>query len=175
VTDIKVHTFGEACLYRITFAAADDDGGSASDAAVVIVTGTASRSRSSGNWQHQFSRRGHTDFTDARLQCYLQIVSFASRIFNEVRNASTIPAAFDVLRLNGNGGSEKEKFDRELLTAWLNFANGSVGYNELIDLGHGRPDTPFSVIVASAEAVRANPAATDTQLRVQRQLLQHVR
>jgi hypothetical protein len=176
VTDEQIHAFAEACLYNITFSAADDDGGNASDDAVVLVRSTASNSRSSGYWQHQYRRQGHTDFTDEQLNCYLAIIDFASAVFSEVRDASTIRAAFDVLNLAQNAGDERQKLDRELLTVWLNFANGAVGYSELFDSdGNGTPDTPFSVIMATAEGVRADPTSTPAQLREQRQIVHRIR
>jgi hypothetical protein len=78
------------------------------------------------------------------------------------------------MTLAGNGGSELEKLDRALLTAWLNFANGAFGYDELVDTDGGGPDTAFNVVLAAAEAVRVNPASTEAQLRAQRQILQRI-
>lgn len=173
VTDSRTHTFGDACLYTVSFSSRDDDGGSSpTDDVSVIITGTATKARSEGYWQHEFGRNGRTDFTVARLQCYLAIVQFVSTTFSEVRNASTIPAAFDVLFLAQNSGDERQKLDRDLITAWLNFANGAIAYGKLIDTnGDKVPDTPFSVVMANAETVRNNPASTPTQLQAQRQIV----
>jgi hypothetical protein len=62
--------------------------------------------------------------------------------------------------MSGNAGSPTEQFDRDLLTALLNFANGSIGYAEL------------SAALGPAEAVRLNPGSTAAQLHAQRQILQ---
>ena len=68
-----------------------------------------------------------------------------------------------------------EKLDRHLLAAWLNFANGAFGYDELVDTdGDGGPGTAFSAVMAAAEAVRVNPASTEAELRAQRQVLQRI-
>jgi len=175
VTDIQTHAFAEACHYDIVFSALDDDSGSALDTAVVLIAGNADRSRSSGDWQHQFGRQGHTDFDDATLQCYLAIVNTVSTVFSEARDASTIPATYDVLFLKQNSGSEIEQLDRELMTAWLNFANGVFQYDQMFDPDHDSVFTPFADIMAIAESVRLAPTSTTTEIRDQKNILQQLR
>ena len=80
-------------------------------------------------------------------------------MLNEVRDASTRELAHDVLFLKQNGGTPTEQFDRALLTALLNFANGSLGYAEL------------SAVLGTAEAVRLNPASTAAEIHAQRSIL----
>lgn len=175
VTDTQTHAFAKACLYEISFSALDDDGGSASDTAVVLITGNTDRSRSSGDWQHQFGRQGHTDFDDATLRCYLAIVNNVSTVFSEARNASTIPAAHDVLFLKQNRGSQIEQLDRELMTAWLNFANGAFQYEQLFDPDHDGVFASFADIMAMAESVRLAPNSTTKEIREQKHILQQLR
>jgi hypothetical protein len=175
VTDTQTHAFAEACLYEITFSALDDDGGSASDTAVVLITGNTDGSCSSGYWQHQFGRQGHTDFDDATLQCYLAIVNNVSTVFSEARDALTIPAAHDVLFLKQNRGSQIKQLDRELMTAWLNFANGAFEYDQLFDPDHDGVFTSFADIMAIAESVRLAPTSTTTEIREQKNILQQLR
>jgi len=175
VTDMQTHAFADACLYKIMFSALDDDGGSAFDTAVVLIAGNVDRSRSSGYWQHQFGRQGHTDFDDATLQCYLAIVNNVSTVFSEARDASTISAAHDVLFLKQNGGSEIEQLDRELMTAWLNFANGAFEYDQLFDPDHDGVFTSFADIMAVAESVRLAPTSTTREIREQKNILQQLR
>jgi hypothetical protein len=68
-----------------------------------------------------------------------------------------------------------ELLDRQLLAALLNFANGSVGWDELIDTdGDGVDDTTFSDVIAAAESVRADPTATRAQLEAQKDLLERI-
>jgi hypothetical protein len=167
VTDSEPHAFGDACFYQVVFGASDDDLGTASDTVTVIIAGNESKTKSSGYWQTQYRPRP-TALPEARRLCYLQIVGFMSTVFDEARDASTVAHAFDVLSLAGNGGSEHQKLDRELLTAWLNFANGGIEYGQLFD------GVPFSTVLATAEAVRLNPALTEAQLKEQRQILQHL-
>jgi hypothetical protein len=66
--------------------------------------------------------------------------------------------------------------DRELLTVWLNFANGAIEYLELLDTDKdGVGDTLFGDVVAAAEAVRLDAAATDEEIREQTNILHHVK
>jgi hypothetical protein len=162
VTDTKTHAFADACLYEISFLADDDDGGHSQDNANVIITGNVGKTRSEGYWQHQYSGNGNIDFDQATLECYLAITSYMSKVFNEKRDASTIEKAHDVLFLKQNGGSVAEQFDRELLTVWLNFANGAIELTDLRD------------IVATAERVRLDPKATDKKIREQTKILHQI-
>ena len=112
VTDDEPHAFGDACFYTVTFGAADDDGGSASDTVKVIIAGNESSPRDAGYWQTQYRPRP-TAFTEARRQCYLAIAGFMSNVFNEVRNAGTVPAAFDVLKVSQKTETAIEQLDRQ--------------------------------------------------------------
>jgi hypothetical protein len=175
VTDTQTHAYADVCLYVVTFQALDDDGGLGSDTTHVIVVGNAHRTRSAGYWQHQFHGVGHTDFDADELDCYLLVVGYMSLVFNEVRDASTRAAALDVLFVNLHGGSAIEQFDRQLLAAWLNFANGAVGYDELVDSdGDGHVDTPFSAVMAAAESVRLDPHATRAEIEAQKDILERL-
>ncbi|MGH3136988.1 MAG: S8 family serine peptidase [Gaiellaceae bacterium] len=174
VTDGKSHAFSDACFYTVVFDSRDDDAGNAVDDSVaVIIGGTASQERGPGYWQTQFRPRP-TALSEARRLCYLAIVRHVSTVFSEERLLNTLGQAFNVMTLAGNGGSESEKLDRALLTAWLNFANGAFGYDELVDTDGGGPDTAFSAVMAAAEAVRVNPASTEAELRGQRIILQRI-
>ena len=139
----------------------------------VIIGGNASDQRGAGYWQTQYRPRP-TAFTEARRLCYLAITSFMSTVFSEVRPLNTVAQAFDVMNVSNNGGSETQKLDRELLAAWLNFANGAFDLTELVDTdGNGSPDTAFATVMANAEAVRIGPS-TDAQKIAQRNILQNI-
>ena len=121
------------------------------------------------------SGNGKIDFTTARLNCFLEITAFLSNVFNEVRDASTIAKAYNDIFVAGNNGTMSELLDRQLLTSWLNFANGGVEYLEMLDTdANGIPDTTFIDVMTAAEATRLNPASTRAQLEAKKNLLERI-
>jgi PKD domain len=161
VQNSQTHTFGDACVYSIKFTSADDDGGSAAATANVVIQGTAGSGgdvRNAAYWKRQYGGQGKVDFDDATLECYLAIANYVSAFFSEQRDATTIANAFDVLTVN-NGSPQEKQFDQQLLAALLNFANGALSVADLS-------------AIASAEAVRLDPASTPAQILQERQKLQ---
>ena len=141
----------------------------------VIITGTPKDSRGAGYWQTAYKGTGGAGFTQAQLQCYLDIAAFLSNVFNETRDASTVPIAYNDIFVAGLKGNMREQLDRQLLTAWVNFANGGVEFNELLDTNNdGVLDTTFINVMTNAETVRNNPASTKSQLQAQRDILQRI-
>lgn len=173
VTDTTSHAFGEACFYTIVLDASDDDSGNATDdTASVIIAGNAAAQRGAGYGLTQYRLRPSA-FTEARRLCYLAIVRHMSSVFSETRSLADVAQAFDVLELKQNEGQAFQKLDRELLAAWLNFANGAFDLGEPVDTdGDGVADTAFSAVLAAAEAARNNPLASEVQLLAQRDILQ---
>jgi hypothetical protein len=180
VTDAQAHTYANACLYQVRFWAEDDDGGvSPVDSANVVIVGNAEQVRTAGYWADQFrsylTGRGRSALDQATLQCYLAIAGYMSQVFDEETDASTFELAHGVLRVNQNNGDMKALFDRQLLAAWLNFANGSMELDELVDTdGDGIADTRFADAVAAGEAVRLDPNATRAQLEEQKNILERI-
>jgi M6 family metalloprotease-like protein len=175
VTDTHSHAF-TACVYDVGFKAVDDDGGtSPTDTVKVLVTGSADAGRQSGYWAHQYRQNGSGDFDAKTLTCYLQIASFASKVFYELRDVSTFDKAQKLLFSSGNSVSKRDQLARDLLTAWLNFANGAVGYAELVDTdGNGSKDSAFHTAVEAAEAVALNASATPAQVDKQRTIISRI-
>ncbi len=127
-----------------------------------------------GYWQTQYRPRP-TAFTEKKRMCFLQIAGFMSSVFHDVTDASTVAKAFDVLFVGGNNGSATQQLDRQLLTSWLNFANGALDLGTLVDTNKDKvADTAFSTVISNAETVRLSPSATANQLRAQRDLLQAI-
>ncbi len=177
IVDMQAHTFGDACLRETTFNAVDDDGAFGEDQVTVVNTPVAgsNAARQEGYWQHQLRRNGKTDFDDAALECLLAIVGHMSPVFNEVRDASTIEQAHDVMFLKQNRGSEREQLDRELLVVWLNWANGVFGYTEMLDIDRdGVVDASFVDLVTAAETVRRDAGATTAQIKEQTRILHRI-
>ena len=135
--------------------------------------GTSTVRFSAGYWQQQVKAKNPV-FSAQRLDCYLKIVDFVRNLFNAARDASTIQKAFNVLKAD-EGTSAIEQFDRQLLAALLNFANGEPDYNELVDTdANSIGDTPFLVVLANAESVRLNPASTKEQIVGQKNILERI-
>jgi hypothetical protein len=171
VTDAKTHTFGDACFYQVVFGSADDDGGSATDSAAVVVVGNFDDTRSHGYFKNEIAKERRSA---ADIQCLLDIAGHMSSVFDELRNASTPAAASAVLTTSGSS-SMRDIMDVQLLAAWLNFADGRVGLADLVDTNFNSVvDTPFAAAVATAEAVRANPASTRAQLERQKDILEGI-
>jgi len=170
VTDPQTHTFGQACFYDVVFASADDDGGSASDDISVIIVGRFTRSESHGYFKTEIAKK--RDHTAAGIQCLLDITGFMSRVFNEVRNASTPALATAVFNKAGSSVAI-DVLDVQLLAAWMNFADGRVALTDLVDTNRdGVPDTTFSALMTQAETVRLNPSSTRAQLLAQQKRLE---
>jgi hypothetical protein len=56
-------------------------------------------------------------------------------------------------------------FDRDLLVAWLNVANGALPLTTPLDLnGDGKPDRTAAAVLADAEHVRLDRASTKAQI-----------
>lgn len=177
VTDARNHTFGEACVYEPTLTVDDDDGGQDTSQATVVITGTADRTHPTGWWHKQYMKSGaRSDFDTATLGCYLEITRAVSTVFDEEVPLSTIEDAEDVLVANGRDARHLERFDRELLAAMLNLANGGVDFDQaVVDADRdGTPETTFADAVTTAESVRLDPDSTRQEIDEQRRLLHQI-
>lgn len=173
VTDSQSHTFTGACFYEVVFAASDDDGGSASDSVDVVILGDADLTRSAGYWYQQYRGGPAQKFDAVTLGCYLEIVGLVSSVFHELTDASTPALARGVLRNPSVASDVRIQLDRQLLAAWLNFANGAVAWDELVDTdGDGVADTEFGVVISAAEADRLNPATSAAVLEAHKDVLE---
>ncbi|MFC9692906.1 S8 family serine peptidase [Kribbella sp. NPDC056951] len=174
VTDAKSHTFGSACNYDVGFTARDDDNGSSADSAKVIVQGNAHLTRIAPLWYLQ-TRPGlripPVDLPVSTINCYLQVAQHMSPVFSEARDVSTMAKAHSVLNIQLL--NPKAEFDRQALTAWLNFADGSFDLGTQVDTNLDlQLDSTFGAVMAQAEAIRLNPASTSNQIRQQTLLLE---
>lgn len=162
------HTFGSACTFESRFTATDDDTGTAAARVNVVIVGNNHPNRPHGYWKQQFRSYvvglGPSDFDAATLTCYLKVAGYMSRVFSEETAAETFAQAYAVLD-TGPTKPIRQLFDVQLLAAWLNFANGAIEHDRLVDTNLDRvPDTPFLTAIAAAESVRLDPASTQEQL-----------
>jgi hypothetical protein len=94
-----------------------------------------------------------------------------SAVFPELTALGSIGDAADVLFAPPSRPIEAQ-LDRQLLTSWLNFANGAIGLGDLVDTdGDSVPDMTFADVMTTAEAVRLDVNATAAQLEAQKDIL----
>jgi photosystem II stability/assembly factor-like uncharacterized protein len=172
VVDEKIHVYVKACLYTARFSARDDDGGLSPVASEpVVIVGNGDRAKDNGYWKKQYDAAGAKDFDQATLDCYLAIVNFMSGVFSEARDAHDMPAAYLVLKPDPAVDQRVRDFDRELLTAWLNFANGAVELSDTVTV-NVQTVVSFAQEVAQAEALRLDPATSKTALDTHKAILE---
>ncbi len=95
-----------------------------------------------------------------------------SRVFNERTAAATSAQAYDVLDTSSTSVIE-ELFDQQLLANWLNFANGAIEWNQLVDTNSDkRVDTQFLTAMVRAESLRIDPNTSRKQLDAQKKIIE---
>lgn len=150
----------------------DDDGGTARESSKTVVKGDVTDTRGSGFWRYQFDGRGQSYFDRASLEGFLSIANFGSTVFSENVTASSFNEASDILsparqtRGKPPGNARLRSItESQLLAAWLNFASGSIDWNEEIDTdGDGRGDTPFHEVIYEVEQIVNDSDTTKTEL-----------
>jgi hypothetical protein len=176
VTDSQSHSWAQPCLYRVGVLATDDDWGMDQDDTFVVVRGTETRIWGSGWWYNQYesSKKNANTMSTATRSCYLEVVRHMSRVFNTHRSMNTFAEAKDVLNTKQTA-DDRQIMVRQLLASWLNFANGSVGWFDLVDTDGDRVgDRPFHEVITQSETLRLDGAATRAQLLAQETVLKRV-
>ncbi|HKJ54673.1 MAG TPA: PKD domain-containing protein [Nitriliruptoraceae bacterium] len=138
----------------------DDDGGTTQASAGVLVTGTADDTQAVGWWKHQYADAGKPHIDADTAAGYLEVVDAASGIFSE-----DTPLSFDQVGeiLSPSPGDARDRATADLLVAWLQFASGAVDIGADVPLAGGA-SAPFLDLLFEAEAIIANPAASDAAL-----------
>lgn len=171
------HTFAKACVYASGLVVGDDDGGSAAGSLNVVIVGNNHPNRPHGYWKQQyryfaFGTGPAPDLEADTLACYLDIAEYMSKVFDERTPTGTFAQAYDVLDTSSTS-SITELFDQQLLAAWLNFANGAIEWNQLVDTNRDkRVDTQFLTAMTAAESLRISPTATRTQLDAMKRIVE---
>ena len=103
----------------------------------IRITGNAVRPLGDGLWRQQFSGKANPQLDNRTLQSYLDVVGFASRVFNEKVPAATLAQAQAVLQPGGAsvGDTDPSNMKGKATQEWLNFANGGVGWNQIVGTG----------------------------------------
>ena len=98
--------------------------------------------------------KGKTVFDATTLLCYIDIVNHMSAVFSEQTTLLGLDGALIILQ-DSQSITQTQQLDRQLLAAWLNFANGAVGLDDLVDTdGDTEGDSVFSGVINTAESVR---------------------
>jgi len=129
-----------------------------------LVTDDYPCTRSMGFWRHQFRGKGKQHIDDQTLEGYLEVANFSSGYNSEIRSVTTLDEAMDILDPSGPGMLHKA--DAQLFSAWLNFASGSVNWDQLIpieDEDGSIIELPFHDLIARAEALLLDPESTDPE------------
>lgn len=177
ITDNAEVSYDRACVYQVGLAATDDDGGTDTDSVTVVVQDNGLLKKLPTIWYLEFlvTSLPPEHLPDDILECYLDIAGHMSGVFGEVTDASTVDRARNVLALRLLP-SAQQRFDRELLTVWLNFAHGPFDLDDPVDTDcdlHA-DDGTFAEVVRAAEAVRVNPASSAAAIRAQAGVLERV-
>ena len=171
------HGFTQACTYTSALQITDDDAGVANGSLNVVIVGNNHPNRPHGYWKQQyrfyaFGSGPRPDVDATTATCYLKIASYMSRVFDEKTAAATAAQSYDVLDTSSTSVIT-ELFDQQLLANWLNFANGAVEWNRLVDTNNDRRvDTTFLAAMVQAENLRLDPNATRKQLDDRKKIIE---
>jgi Tol biopolymer transport system component len=138
----------------------DDDGAKVSRYLKVLVRGNKRCRNSLGYWIHRFKKENN-DALRGELHAHLSIMSaFVTSAFGEFR-----PEAVDALEdfiLNDMDQSARAR--GQLLTAWLNFTNGSVEWDDVIRDADGKHDMPYAEVLREILAILVDRNATPEEI-----------
>ena len=161
--DVSSGVFNEAGITTLSLDVYDDDGGTSQSQVPLMVLGNDLCLQSQGFWKHQLSNKGKKQIDEARMVAYLDIVNFASSNFSEIVDVSNMGSASDIM--NPKGSDMRGKAQAQLLTAWFNFASGSIGWTENVDTdGDGIVDKQFYEAIFQVEDILSSPNSTHEDL-----------
>lgn len=141
VTHIAKVTFGKPGVKHIQFEVQDDDGGETTISLKVLVRNNQSCKSSLGDWISYFMRKNQDAGLEGELKAHLSILSgFISSAFGEMDPS-------EINRLEEFIVSDMDQSARaraEMLTAWLNFVNGAVDWDDDIEDADGDHDLTYA-------------------------------
>ncbi len=155
VTHSEPVVFDKPGVQYVTVDVYDDDGGKVSLQLKVLVRGAQSCRTSLGYWIHRFKKEGYAVYS-GELRAHLSILSaFVTTSFGEFR-PEMVDALESFVLLDT---SDKAQARAQLITAWLNFTNGSVDWDELIEDADGKHDLPYADVLREMLAVLLDAGA----------------
>ena len=165
--------YADAGLYSIQVEITDDDGGLRTAEHPKLITGEAACNRSQGYWKKQFSNRGNPRVDDSLLERYLEGINYASAYFSEVGPLNDLEQAAAIFDIRGR--EMRDKAQSQLLAAWLNFLNGSVGWDEKIIIDDETDQRlTLAQVMVRVEEILMNPDASHSSLEEAKDLAESV-
>ncbi len=148
----------------------DDDGGKVSKYFQVLVRGNERCRNSLGYWIQRFKNE-NKDALKGELRAHLSILSaFVASSFDEFR--PEMVDALDNFVLDNMDQSARAR--AQLLTAWLNFTNGSVEWGDVIRDADGEHDMPYAEVLREILAILVDGRATPEEFSYAIELAQSI-
>jgi hypothetical protein len=134
----------------------DDDGGKVSMYFQVLVRGKERCRNSLGYWIQYFKNENNAEFK-GELRAHLSILSaFVTSSFGEFR-PDAVNALEDFILKDMD---QSARARAQLLTAWLNFTNGSVEWGDVIRDADGKHDMQYAEVIREILAILVDGKAT---------------
>jgi len=134
----------------------DDDGGKVSMYFQVLVRGNERCRNSLGYWIQRFMKEDN-EALKGELRAHLSILSaFMASSFGEFRPEAVNSLEDFVL----NDMDQRARARAQLLSAWLNFTNGSVEWSDVIRDADGEHDMQYAEVIREILAILVDSKAT---------------
>ena len=151
-------SFDKAGVHKVSLIVEDDDGGNTEITIRVKVIEVRECVGSLGFWKHQFADNGSHQIDDDELGRYLDLIEKNSGYFNEVWGTISSEDAHRILSFSDN--DFRAKVRAHLLSAWLNYAKGSVDWDDKIGLDRDTKEWRLDRMIAWVEWVLSNSEAS---------------
>jgi hypothetical protein len=143
----STHAYDAPGVYDVTLTIIDDDEGEDEAVITVIVVGDADQIRTIGYWKHQIgAKKPHID--GDTMEAYINIVSEMTEVFDD----PTLEEVEDLLWLKKS--TIEERAVQQFLASWLNYANGAVALDSMVDTNYDSfADMRFKDAMSTAEDI----------------------
>lgn len=161
ITHNATVVFEKPGVQYVTIDLYDDDGAKTSMTVKVLVRGAKACRTSLGYWIKRFKEERYGMYS-GELRAHLSILSaFITSSFGEYQ-----PEMLDRLEsfiLNNTDDSAHAR--AEMLTAWLNFTNGAVDWDEVIKDADGKHDLPYAEVLREILAILVDRGVSSDELQ----------
>ena len=149
VTHTSSVVFDKPGVRKVQVDVYDDDGGKVSMYFQVLVRGKERCRTSLGYWIKYFKHENNAEYK-GELRAHLSILSaFVTSSFGEFR-PDAVNALEDFIT---NDMDQSARARAQLLTAWLNFTNGSVEWGDVIRDADGERDMQYAEVIREILAI----------------------